>query len=422
MRTCSPWVFERTQHFFDAALHSSLERIVMAYGPGFGDWQWKLATLPFAFEGLASGPAFEDDLCDFNVKIKIDLLSNPSEIAAPELMKKLADIFHVRAQLALGTLRGIFMNIMLCHVLISAGKEVDIGLSDGHDKPLRLADILLYSWDGGLDVCVDLTGSSPLTSKRRGRPAVKSDMYSYSSTMTAKDVKALAFKHNIPLDLHPVALTDEWTMDKLRVGTTWVVLWISSNVLRITEGNVVTMSEYLRFPFLDGATIEQGDVLSARDAITSHTTGPLLVNQSLPEKTARLKEVEIPDPKIVAIRERKARAAAKKRAERKRAAGGEGGSKGKPKRRKTSAVRAEEEDSTEEASSASPLRTVAPNPSFLLKDVDDAGTAESRGDEHVSVPYHDSANTTHNHTVDHDESFGESNRGTCETGWNYPAE
>ncbi|GKD93149.1 hypothetical protein Tco_1372986 [Tanacetum coccineum] len=88
------------------------------------------------------------------------------------------------------------------------------------------------------------------------------------------------------------------------------------------------------------------------DAIVLHTTGPLPVTQSLSEKTARLKEVEIPDPKIVAIRERKARAAAKKRAERKRAAGGEGGSKGKPKRRKVSDVRPEEEDSTEEASSA----------------------------------------------------------------------
>nr|GEX43599.1 hypothetical protein [Tanacetum cinerariifolium] len=45
---------------------------------------------------------------------------------------------------------------------ISAGKEVDIGLS-GDDKVLRPADMLLYSWDGGLDVCVDLTESSPLT-------------------------------------------------------------------------------------------------------------------------------------------------------------------------------------------------------------------------------------------------------------------
>ncbi|GJY81795.1 hypothetical protein Tco_0494546 [Tanacetum coccineum] len=165
-----------------------------------------------------------------------------------------------------------------------------------------------------------------------------------------------------------------------------------------------------------------GDAISARDAITQRTTGPLPVNQSLPEKTARLKEVEISDPKIVVIRERKARAAAKKRAERKRAADGEGGSKGKTKRRKVSAVRAEEEDSTEEASSASPLRTVAPNPSFLLKDVDDAGTAESREDEHVSVPRHDSANTSiHNYAADHDESFDES-RGHGETVETHPAD
>ncbi|GKC66550.1 hypothetical protein Tco_1099148, partial [Tanacetum coccineum] len=43
------------------------------------------------------------------------------------------------------------------------GKEVDIGLDGGCDKPLRLADMLPYSWDESLDVCVDLTGSSPLT-------------------------------------------------------------------------------------------------------------------------------------------------------------------------------------------------------------------------------------------------------------------
>ncbi|GJW75553.1 hypothetical protein Tco_0134923 [Tanacetum coccineum] len=266
---------------------------------------------------------------------------------------------------------------------------------------------------------------------------VKSDMHSYSSTLTAKDVKALAFSIP-PSRFAPGALTANGTMDKGKSFVLYVdsadpvrvillesthcpfgelVLWWKKRfffldrraipqamawrhhdsdihdplptdgfrasdvefsgflpIFKDTEGNVVTMSEYLRFPFLDGATIEQGDALSARDAITSHTTGPLPVNQSLPEKTA--------------------------------SAGGEGGSKGKPKRRKVSVVRAEEEDSTEEASSASPLRTVAPNPSFLLKDVDDAGTAESREDEHVSVPHHDSANTTHNYIVDHDESFG----------------
>ncbi|GKB82699.1 hypothetical protein Tco_0949594, partial [Tanacetum coccineum] len=46
---------------------------------------------------------------------------------------------------------------------ISAGKEVDIGLSDRRDKTLRPAAMLLYSWDRGFDVCVDLIGSSPLT-------------------------------------------------------------------------------------------------------------------------------------------------------------------------------------------------------------------------------------------------------------------
>ncbi|GKD17729.1 hypothetical protein Tco_1206887, partial [Tanacetum coccineum] len=46
---------------------------------------------------------------------------------------------------------------------ISAGKEVDIGLGGGLDKPLRPTNMLLYSWDRGLDVCVDLIGSSPLT-------------------------------------------------------------------------------------------------------------------------------------------------------------------------------------------------------------------------------------------------------------------
>nr|GEW33116.1 ABC transporter A family member 9-like [Tanacetum cinerariifolium] len=49
------------------------------------------------------------------------------------------------------------------HSGISAGKEVDIRLDGGRDKPLRPADILLYSWDGGLDVCVKLIGSLPLT-------------------------------------------------------------------------------------------------------------------------------------------------------------------------------------------------------------------------------------------------------------------
>ncbi|GJY35609.1 hypothetical protein Tco_0420987 [Tanacetum coccineum] len=120
----------------------------------------------------------------------------------------------------------------------------------------------------------------------------------------ASDVVTLT---NQSIDIRPVP---SGLLFHAGLATTWEFSGFLP-VFKDTEGNVVTMSEYLRFPFLDGATIEQGDALSARDAITQRTTGPLPVNQSLPEKTARLKEVEISDPKIVAIRERKARAAAK---------------------------------------------------------------------------------------------------------------
>ncbi|GJZ14242.1 hypothetical protein Tco_0549472 [Tanacetum coccineum] len=287
MHTCPPRVFEAAQLSFDMALRSALERIVTASGPGFGDWQWRLATLPFAFGGLgvysagdvlnyafiasrlqsaalqtkllrhvdivAHGSTFDTALCMFNTCMEIDFLSNPSEIAAPKLMKKMADIYFTRVtkdvessfslsprQMALWqsqreehtsdwlrvvlisrlgqTMNGKTYRCVLCYRLgvplfsvskpcsacskvftgdvygnhavscagvigfkhrhnavrdtlvdicfrsgISAGKEVDIGLGGGCDQALRPADMLLYSWEGGLDVCVDLTGSSPLT-------------------------------------------------------------------------------------------------------------------------------------------------------------------------------------------------------------------------------------------------------------------
>nr|GEX22540.1 hypothetical protein [Tanacetum cinerariifolium] len=45
---------------------------------------------------VASSSTFDDGLCVFNTSMKIDLLSNPSEIAAPKLMKKIADIYFTR--------------------------------------------------------------------------------------------------------------------------------------------------------------------------------------------------------------------------------------------------------------------------------------------------------------------------------------
>ncbi|GKD45222.1 hypothetical protein Tco_1269867 [Tanacetum coccineum] len=231
------------------------KRIVTASGPGFGDWQWRLATLPFKFGGfgvycagdvlnyafLASrlqsaglqtkllrhtdivspGPIFNDALSVFNISMETDLLCNPSEIAAPKLMKKMTDIYFTRVtkntestfslsprQMAMWTsqredhtsdwlrtvpiyglgqtMNGIFMETMLYRVLgllvlnivitlcviplltyvIVLGFQLARKLISGwmgRDKSLRPANMLLYSWDGGVDVCVDLTRSSPLT-------------------------------------------------------------------------------------------------------------------------------------------------------------------------------------------------------------------------------------------------------------------
>ena len=50
--TCPPCALDSAYRAFNEALLSSLERIVTTSGPGFGDWQWRLATLPFAFGGL----------------------------------------------------------------------------------------------------------------------------------------------------------------------------------------------------------------------------------------------------------------------------------------------------------------------------------------------------------------------------------
>nr|GEV28789.1 hypothetical protein [Tanacetum cinerariifolium] len=143
MRTSSPQVFEMAQCSFDTALRSALERIVTAYGPGFGDWQWDLPPYPLHLGGLASIVWLYDSL-----KWRITL-----QRLRVVLISRLGQ-----------TMNGIFMETMLYHVPgISAGKEVDIGLGEGCDKPLHPADMLLYSWDEGLDVCVDLTGSSSLT-------------------------------------------------------------------------------------------------------------------------------------------------------------------------------------------------------------------------------------------------------------------
>ncbi|GKA56074.1 hypothetical protein Tco_0755146 [Tanacetum coccineum] len=201
---------------------------------------------------------------------------------------------------------------------------------------------------------------------------LKFDMQCYESKMTAKDVKLLARKYGVPLDLHPCTPTEGWTMDQLppeviglyeqffefsglrvpfstflldndfsiqdvrtltesvidlhpvphglvfgaRLATTWDFLGFFP-VFKDIEGNVVVMSEYLRFPFLSSTSIEKGATIPPNHLVGQHTTLPLLADRPIPNKTDSQLEVEVEDPKVIAAREKKkaqaARAAAKKR-------------------------------------------------------------------------------------------------------------
>ncbi|GJT15865.1 putative reverse transcriptase domain-containing protein [Tanacetum coccineum] len=176
MRTCPPRFFESAQHSFDVALRSSLERIVTALKSGFGDWQWRLAALPLALEWawcLFCGECF--------TKLWLSCIRLQSKRTSTNTFDILIALWtsqsedHTSDWLRTFPISGLGKTMNACsrvfagdiygdHVVsCAAGNEVDNGLDRGRDKPLRPADMLLYSWDKGLDVCVDVTGSSPST-------------------------------------------------------------------------------------------------------------------------------------------------------------------------------------------------------------------------------------------------------------------
>ncbi|GKB25017.1 hypothetical protein Tco_0864418 [Tanacetum coccineum] len=197
MHTCPPRVFESAQRSFDVALRSSLERIRLGvYSAGdvlnYAFLASRLQSIGLQTKllrhtGIVSlGPIFGDALSVFNTSMETGLLSSPSEIAAPKLIKKMADIYFTRVspyflfQSLVQLVQGFFAGdiygdhavscvgiigikhrhnvvrdtlVDICYRSgISAGKEVDIGLDGGRDKPLRPVVMLFYSWDGGLDV------------------------------------------------------------------------------------------------------------------------------------------------------------------------------------------------------------------------------------------------------------------------------
>ncbi|GKC11118.1 hypothetical protein Tco_1007900 [Tanacetum coccineum] len=171
------------QRSFDVALRSALERIVTASGPGFGDCLLACRLSFFDLLMALSKSQAEDYTSDWLRVVPISGLGhtmNGRTYRCVLCYRLGVSFFQFRSlvQLVSGFLLGIFMETMMYRVLvllvlnviimlctiplvdicyrlgISAGKEVDIGLDRGCDKPLRPTDMLLYSWDGRLDVYV----------------------------------------------------------------------------------------------------------------------------------------------------------------------------------------------------------------------------------------------------------------------------
>ncbi|GKC22799.1 hypothetical protein Tco_1024949 [Tanacetum coccineum] len=269
----------------------------------------------------------------------------------------------------------------------------------------------------------------------------KRDMGSYISTMKPSDVKALTRKYKIPRDLHPVAVSSEWTMDRLTdeyiglyeqyfefaglrdgfdeddvialanqpidirgipsgllfsagLAITWEFPE-SRPLFKDPEGNVVTMSEYLRLPFLSGMTIEAGGALTEQDVIPQHTTPPLGADEPVPGKTDSQQRVEASDPKIVATRIRKAQAAAKRKAEKHRGSEGAGGSEGSSKRRK--------EKPSDHIPCPTPLQTIEAVASDVSRGDHVISPTQTQGDNLLEIPAHDSANTTTRLNEEHND-------------------
>ena len=121
LRTCSPLYLSEAQAHFDQTLRASLEKIVTTSGPGFGDWQWRLATLPIKLGGLgilsagdiiqyaflasrlqtsdlqeriltktgivSRGLSFQHALDIFNATCNTDFLNVTGGASAPQMMK-----------------------------------------------------------------------------------------------------------------------------------------------------------------------------------------------------------------------------------------------------------------------------------------------------------------------------------------------
>nr|GEW51665.1 putative reverse transcriptase domain-containing protein [Tanacetum cinerariifolium] len=91
LRTCSTLSLLEAQVQFDQALLDYLKKVVIALGPGFGDWWWRLATVSIKLGGLRilSG----GNIIQYATTCNVDVLFVTTYTFSPQMMKTLAKCY-----------------------------------------------------------------------------------------------------------------------------------------------------------------------------------------------------------------------------------------------------------------------------------------------------------------------------------------
>ncbi|XP_026456101.1 uncharacterized protein LOC113357055 isoform X2 [Papaver somniferum] len=133
LRTTRPEFISEAQDLFDTRLVQFLRHIITGDGPGYGLLQQRLSTLPFRHGGLG--------------------------------VYTMQDTKHYCFLASCLQTLDLQSTILRCTGIegVPARKEVDLGFLANNGTTLRPADIFIYNWDDGHDMCFDVTGVSSFT-------------------------------------------------------------------------------------------------------------------------------------------------------------------------------------------------------------------------------------------------------------------
>ncbi|GJS27244.1 gypsy type transposase [Tanacetum coccineum] len=249
-----------------------------------------------------------------------------------------------------------------------------------------------------------MSGSEPGEMAPESSKAVvlpKFDMHIYTSELTSEELKTAVNEYCIPMDLHPRlpppdrrAVPDAmpWRHGDTNLHDDFPTNYDEGEVARMSEFlvplrppprhllyvcglttacrhpelrydikdrdmNVIDMDTFLKLPTWTGTVVSRGDPIPEEQRSKPRVTPPLPVGAKLPELTSAQKNLEKPDAKIAAAREKKEQQNLVK-AKAKRA--GAGGGEGSRKRRKVPKNDESIRSGSEATLSATPLHQAGP--------------------------------------------------------------